>query len=254
MEKAYLERHWEETAKKRQDLKLQKEAMDKQAAQQATNDFLGMQMQIKQSQQAQAQQEYQREMYEVRARAEQVRAANFHQKQRGVQEQERLKVSLESQISEASFRRIEDLKMTERERLLHLGPIQRQAAPTFVSVPGIHPREIPLMKVLPQLTKSSSMANSYEAQPNYQTSSYSALPKSMDAAARDFYGVETSPVGSPPLANEYRRVEYSYDPRRHDPIVNPIGSVIPRPLLGQDLRKGRGRSTLGAAGSAALNR
>jgi hypothetical protein len=40
MDKAYLERHWEETARKRQDMKLQKQTMSKQAAQQAINDFL----------------------------------------------------------------------------------------------------------------------------------------------------------------------------------------------------------------------
>lgn len=136
-----------------------------------------------------------------------------------MQERESLKVSLESQIHEVSFRRLE-LKMTERERQLHLGSIQRQAPPTFMSVPRVHPREIPLMRMLPKLAKSSSMANSFEVQPFYkQTSSYSALLKSMDAAARDFYGVES--VNSPPrIANEYRRVEYSYDTRRHDPIGN----------------------------------
>jgi hypothetical protein len=44
-----------------------------------------------------------------------------------------------------------------------------------MSVPGVHPRETPLMKMLPKLAKPSSMANSFEVQPNYkQTSSYLA--------------------------------------------------------------------------------
>lgn len=259
MEKAYLERHWEETVKKRQDQRFQQETMQKYAAQQATNDFLGLQMQIKQEKQQQALQEYEQEKYEARARAEQVRAMQFQQKQLSQQEQERLKVSLESQITEQGARRYEDLKMSERERQLHMGLLQRQdVPPTFKSVPGVHPREIPLQKVLPRFAKSSSLPNPMETQANYQTSSYSTLPKGLDVAARDFYGLE--PESASPQLNQMvdfkkqANLEFSYDPRRHDPIINPIGSVIPRPLLGQNVRKGRGLSMLGAAGSSTLNR
>jgi hypothetical protein len=236
MEKAYLVQQWENSAKQQQEQTTQQQSFKKQAAQQATNDILNMQLQFKQTQQQRAQQQHEMEKLEVRERAEQIRLANAQIKQQTYQDQGRLKASLESQINEQNLRRLDDLKMSERERQLHMGFIQRQEVPTFTSVPGVHPREIPLKKVLPRFAKSSSADFTSEA------------------VAYDAHGGESEYSSSQIYKQQMSPLEYNYDPRRHDPIVNPIGSVIPRPLPGQSLRKGRGLTTLGAAGTATLNR
>ena len=172
------------------------------------------------------------------------------------------KSKLEQQVELKKQEQLDVKRMSPRERELNQKLIQRyqdNQVAEFAGVPGIQPRDIPLERVLPRAFKHHGSAAEFPTasgspQPARGAFSRTGDNPDFERNAKLFYGDD--PRGrSSTEANPFRATafELSYDPSRHNPIINPIGDYVPRPLNGKGLGKGRGISSLLNAGKGVVN-
>jgi hypothetical protein len=171
------------------------------------------------------------------------------------------KSKLEQQLEIRRQEQLDVKRMSPRERGLNseiLKGYEENKAVDFTGVPGVHPRDTNLKVVFPKAFKhhgsSSDLQTGSTNSPAPRGGGFSRDNPDFDKNARLFYGEEAN-LRSSTEANPFRATafELSYDPSRHNPIINPIGDYIPRPLNGRGLGKGRGISSLLNAGKGVVN-
>lgn len=187
-----------------------------------------------------------------------LQAANFNweteMRQRRQREKEEYNQALKYQSYIKDIERKQERDMNEKEKKLNSSIIEKSSTsepPEFRGVPGLHPREIPLEKILPKAIRSISpdltLPESRGFSPIDQLNTYST--KSNSKTIANSFMNKSSAL---PYTNSHTNFELSFEPDRHNPITNPIGATIPRPS-GSPLFRGKGVPLLHAGTHIALN-
>lgn len=242
----------------------QKEQLErglKNAAQREVNETLNKQKQEKEFRKRLSQEEYQLEKETAAQKLAQNRRLEEDLQELRRREVEDYKSKLEQQVELKKLEQLDVKRMNPRERELNQNLIRRyqeNQSAEFTGVPGVHPRDVPLEKVLPRAFKHHGSSVDYSMasspQPARAAASRTGENPDFERNARMFYGDDprgrSSAEAIPSKASAF---ELAYDPARHNPIVNPIGDYVPRPLNGKGLGKGRGISSLLNAGKGVVN-
>jgi len=218
-----LERKWEEDHKRKQEEDLQRQLRRRQENLFNTNYTIHNQLQERMAQKQREKEDFEKEKKQVRDYEQHFREHQNQIKQKQQQEKQDYHSFLAQQKEEKDSEKMKQLKMNDRERRFHSEFIQTENKDfNFPGVPGAHPRESPLQ---------STFKRAYN--------SYRHIPSNPPSKASSNHGDRDSR-------------EYLFDPRKHDPIVNPLGATVPRPM-NSPLTKGKGISLL-YAGSTITRR
>jgi hypothetical protein len=242
----------------------QKERLErdlKEAAQRGVNETLEKQMQEKDLRKRATMEEYQQEKETVSQKITMNRRLEEELQELRRREVQDYKSKLEQQVELKKQEQLDVKRMSPRERELNQSLIkkyQENQVAEFAGVPGVHPRDVPLEKVLPRAFKhhgsSTDLPMASSPQPTRAAFSRVGEGSDYERNARVFYGDDqrgrSSTEGNPSKAAAF---ELAYDPSRHNPIINPIGDYVPRPLNGKGLGKGRGINQLLNAGKGVVN-
>lgn len=228
------ERGWDDTVARRTEELVGERQRDKQSAMKSTYETIAQQIQHNELRQSQLLREKEREREEVKLRQKLLKLEEEKRKQLHLKEQELLKETLAAQVIVQKERAIEPFRMNDKEKRLNMNFLtESPSLPTFYGVPGASTADHPLKKVLPLAFKGFSQQ--YEASP-------AKLPIELEGPARNFYGVSETPQ-----PNSKRFFHLDFDPNKHDPIANPIGSHTSRSVDTKSFLRGRGMAALSSA-------
>jgi hypothetical protein len=251
--------------RKLQERLAQKERLErdlKNAAQREVNDTLEKQMHEKSLKERMNREEFLQERETVSQKIAVNRRLEEELQELKRREIVDYKSKLEQQLELKKQEQLDVKRMSPRERDMNQKLIQHyqdNQVAEFAGVPGVHPRDVPLERILPRAFKHHGSATdlpiaSGSPQPARGAFSRTGDNPDFERNTKLFYGED--PRGrSSTEANPFRATafELSYDPSRHNPIITPIGDYIPRPLNGKGLGKGRGISSLLNAGKGVIN-
>lgn len=250
--------------RKLQERLAQKEQLErdlKNAAQREVNYTLERQMQEREMKKRMEHEENQVEKETVAQKIAMNRKLEDELQELRRREVEDYKGKLSQQMELKKLEQLDVKRMSPRERELNQNLIKRyqdNQVTEFAGVPGAHRRDVPLEKVMPKAWKHHGSATDLPlaSSPQQGRGAFSRAGENPDFErnAKLFFGDEQRGRSSTEV-NPFRAsaFELSYDPARHNPIINPIGDYVPRPIDGKGLGKGRGISSLLNAGKGVVN-
>ena len=147
------------------------------------------------------------------------------QKQKKIREREALKKNYDKQLEEKRCQSVDRLKMDSREKMIHkdiFNKLNSNSPILFSGIPGIYPED---SRLRDSNERSSSTNNNQRYFSINRVSSQAALRNNNNPSGL----VVSSSFEKYPVINDFSQ---------HNPITNPIGSILPRIFPGQRAKKG----------------
>lgn len=183
--------------------------------------------------------EYKKDQIAAKSRAREEELERQLERDRKQKDREQLNLAYSKQLEERKKQDMQSVLMDPREKKFHEGilrDLNDHKLLAFPGVPGVHSTESPIKRSY----------NLIYASPNEKKLDTSLVSKKTSKTPPPFFDISAS------YELNLTKRNYNFpDPLKHDPITNPIGSILPRVLPGERIVKGfQSHSRLAQAGNA----